>query len=110
LVLISDVNNTKKTKLLLGFKNQRKKSAKTGRLGFLRNNCAYGGRESRKPTKNQREIQGGIKPSVWVGFLRQKKDNAYTFCSNTSVMLLSPSSSSTMAGLRAGLEKTRFFI
>jgi hypothetical protein len=34
----------------LVFKNQGKKSDKTRKLGFLRNDCAYGGGESRKPT------------------------------------------------------------
>jgi hypothetical protein len=57
----------------LDFKNQVKKSAKTRKLGFLRNDCAWGGGESRKPTKNQGEIQGSRKPSVLVGFLRQNK-------------------------------------
>ncbi len=61
----------------LDFKNQGKKSAKTRKLGFLRNDCAYGGGDSRKPTKNQWEIQGSRKPSVLVGFLRQKKNCAY---------------------------------
>jgi hypothetical protein len=32
------------------------------------------GEDSRKPTKNQGEIQGSRKPSVLVGFLRQKKE------------------------------------
>jgi hypothetical protein len=57
----------------LDFKNQGKKSAKTRKLGFLRNNCAQGGGDSRRPTKNQGENQGSRKPSVLVGFLRQKK-------------------------------------
>ncbi len=61
----------------LDLKNQGKKSAKTGTLGFLRNDCAQGGGDSRKPTKNQGEIQGSRKPSVLVGFLRQKKNCAY---------------------------------
>jgi hypothetical protein len=39
-VLISDVNNSKKIKQFLGFKKPRKKSAKTRKLGFLRNDCA----------------------------------------------------------------------
>jgi hypothetical protein len=61
---------------LLGFKKPRKKSAKSRKLGFLRNDC---GGESRKPMKNQGENQGSRKPSVLVflvGFLRQKKDCA----------------------------------
>jgi hypothetical protein len=57
----------------LDLKNQGKKSAKTRKLGFLRKDCAKGGEESRKPTKIQGEIQGSRKPSVLVGFLRQKK-------------------------------------
>jgi hypothetical protein len=40
LVLILDVNNSKKTKLLLGFQKPRKKIAKTRNFGFLRNDCA----------------------------------------------------------------------
>jgi hypothetical protein len=62
---------------LLGLKNQGKKSAKTRKLGFLKNDCAWDGGDSRKPTKNQGENQGSRKPSVLVGFLRQKKDCAY---------------------------------
>jgi len=58
----------------LDLKNQGKKSAKTRKLGFLRNDCAQGGGDSRKPTKNQGENQGSRKPSVLVGFLRQKKE------------------------------------
>jgi hypothetical protein len=58
----------------LDLKNQGKKSAKTRMLGFLGNDCAWGGGDSRKPTKNQGEIQGSRKPSVLVGFLRQKKE------------------------------------
>ncbi len=58
---------------IFNLKNQGKKSAKTRKLGFLRKDCALGGGESRKPTKNQGEIQGSRKPSVLVGFLRQKK-------------------------------------
>ncbi len=57
----------------LDLKNQRKKSAKTRKLGFLKNDCAWGGEDNRKPTKNQGENQGSRKPSVLVGFLRQKK-------------------------------------
>jgi len=57
----------------LDLKNQGKKSAKTRKLGFLKNDCAWGGGDSRKPTKNQGENQGSRKPSVLVGFLRQKK-------------------------------------
>ena len=57
----------------LDLKNQGKKSAKTRKLGFLRKDCAQGGEESRKPTKTQGEIQGSRKPSVLVGFLRQRK-------------------------------------
>jgi hypothetical protein len=60
----------------LDLKNQGKKSAKTRKLGFLRKVCAKGGGDSRKPTKNQGENQGSRKPSVLVGFLRQKKDCA----------------------------------
>jgi hypothetical protein len=45
----------------LDFKNQGKKSAKTRKLSFLRNDCAWGRGESRKPTKNQGEIQGSRK-------------------------------------------------
>jgi hypothetical protein len=58
----------------LDLKNQGKKSAKTRTLGFLRNDCAKGGGDSRKPTKIQGELQGSRKPSVLVGFLRQKKE------------------------------------
>jgi hypothetical protein len=36
------------------------------------------GGDSRKPTKNQEEIQGSRKPSVLVGFLRQKKRTVHT--------------------------------
>ncbi len=57
----------------MDLKNQGKKSAKTRKLGFLKNDCAWGEGDSRKPTKNQGENQGGRKPSVLVGFLRQKK-------------------------------------
>jgi hypothetical protein len=71
--LCKHVNNSKKTKQLLGFQKPRKKSAKTRTLGFLGNHCAQGGGDSRKPTKNQGENQGSRKPSVLVGFLRQKK-------------------------------------
>jgi hypothetical protein len=74
--LFQHANNSKKTKQLLGFQKPRKKSAKTRTLGFLGNGCAYGGGDSRKPTKNQGENQGSRKPSVLVGFLRQKKDCA----------------------------------
>jgi hypothetical protein len=70
----------------LDLKNQGKKSAKTRKNGFLRNDCAYGGGESRKPTKNQGEIQGSRKPSVLVGFLRQKKDCAYILRADTKVV------------------------
>jgi hypothetical protein len=38
MILILDVNDSKKTRLLLGFKIARKKIAKTRNLGFLRNN------------------------------------------------------------------------
>ncbi len=37
----------------LDSKNQGKKSDKTRKLGFLRQDCAQGGEESRKPTKIQ---------------------------------------------------------
>jgi hypothetical protein len=57
----------------LDLKNQGKKSAKTRKLGFLKNDRAWGGGDGRKPTKNQGENQGSRKPSVLVGFLRQKK-------------------------------------
>jgi hypothetical protein len=58
----------------LDLKNQGKKPAKTRKLGFLGNDCAWGGGDSRKLTKNQGEIQGSRKPSVLVGFLRQRKE------------------------------------
>jgi hypothetical protein len=57
----------------LDLKNQGKKPAKTRKLGFLGNDCAWGGGDSRKPSKNQGEIQGSRKPSVLVGFLHQRK-------------------------------------
>jgi hypothetical protein len=57
----------------LDLKNQGKKSAKTRKLGFLRNDCAMGGGESRKPTKNQGEIQGRRKPSVFGWISAPKK-------------------------------------
>jgi hypothetical protein len=62
----------------LVFKNQGKKSVKTRKLGFLRTDYPLDERESRKPMKNQGEIQGSRKPSVLVGFLSQIKDCAYT--------------------------------
>ncbi len=53
--LISNVNNLKKTKHLLGFlkpdKNQAKKLLETQALGFLWNDCEWRGGESRKPSK-----------------------------------------------------------
>jgi hypothetical protein len=62
----------------LDLKNQGKKSAKTRKLCLLRNDCAKGGEESRKPTKIQGEIQGSIKPSVLMDFCAKQKVCAYT--------------------------------
>jgi hypothetical protein len=45
----------RKPSCCLDLKNQGKKSAKTRKLGFLKNDCAWGGGDSRKPTKNQGE-------------------------------------------------------
>ncbi len=47
--------------------------AKTRKLVFLKKDCAQGRGESRKLMKNQREIQSSRKPSVLVGFRRQKR-------------------------------------
>jgi hypothetical protein len=55
----------RKPSCCLGFKNQGIKLAKTRNLGFHRNDCAYGGGESKKPAKNQGLIQGSRKPSVY---------------------------------------------
>ncbi len=71
--MFQHITTPRKPSNCLDLKNQGKKSAKTRKLGFLRNDCAQGGEESRKPTKNQGEIQGSRKPSVSVGFLRQTK-------------------------------------
>jgi hypothetical protein len=68
-------------------KNQGKKSAKTRTLGFLGNDCAQGGGDSRKPTKNQGENQGSRKPSVLVRFLRQKKGLCITSLEGTSFII-----------------------
>jgi hypothetical protein len=66
LVLVSACKqHQKKTSSCVDFKNQGKKSAKTRKLGFLRNDCALGRAESRKPTKNQGEIQGSRKPKCF---------------------------------------------
>jgi hypothetical protein len=65
--LFLHVNNSKKTKQLLGFKKPRKKTRK---LGFLRNDCAYWVQEK---AENQGEILGSWTPSVLVGFLLQKR-------------------------------------
>ncbi len=55
----------RKSSCCLVLKYQGIKLDKTRNLGFHRNNCAYGGGESRKPAKNQGEIQGSRKPSVF---------------------------------------------
>jgi hypothetical protein len=80
LVLIAACTYTtpRKPSSCLDLKNQGKKSAKTRKLGFLKNDCAWGGGDSRIPTKNQGENQGGRKPSVLVGFLRQNKRTVHT--------------------------------
>jgi hypothetical protein len=66
------------------FKNQGKNSPKQETKVFLETTVhILGGGESRKPTKNQREIQGRLKSSVLVGFLCQKKDCEYTLCMPT---------------------------
>jgi hypothetical protein len=52
---MSDVNNSKKTKLLLGFQKPRQKSAKTRKLGFLRNDCVYIGRGRKQKTNEKQE-------------------------------------------------------
>jgi hypothetical protein len=70
LVLISDVSNSTKTKLLLGFKNQGKNPPKQETLVFLETTMQSAG-ESRKSKPKPGEIQGSRKPSVLVGFLRQ---------------------------------------
>jgi hypothetical protein len=63
LVLIAACNTTpRKPSSCLDLKNQGKKSAKTRKLGFLKKDCAWGGGDSRKPTKNQGENQGSRKP------------------------------------------------
>jgi hypothetical protein len=65
------VNNSKKPKLLLGFKTKEKNLPKQESLIFLETTVRGGG-GGRKPGKSQGEIQGSRKPSVLVGFLRQK--------------------------------------
>jgi hypothetical protein len=71
-VLISDVNNNKKTKQLLGSKNQGKKLAKTRNLCFLRNVCAQGGGESRKPTKTREKFKVAENQKFWLDFCTKK--------------------------------------
>jgi hypothetical protein len=68
--LFRHVNNSKKTKQLLGFKKPRKKIRQNKIAWFSKKWLCMGW----KPTKNQ----GSRKPSVLVGFMRQKKDCAYT--------------------------------
>jgi hypothetical protein len=105
LVLVSACNNSKKTKQLLGFKKPREKNPPKQdslELGFL---CIEWGGESRKPTKNQGEIQGGRQPSVLVGFLRQKKDCAYTLWIGRVLGMRWPAS---MSPLRLDVEMFNF--
>ncbi len=54
---------------MLGFKKPKKKIRHNKKTWFSLKRLG----ESRKPTKNQGEIQGSRKPSVLVGFLCQKK-------------------------------------
>ncbi len=107
MVLVSACNNSKKTKQLLGFKKPReKKSPKQDslELGFL---CIGLGGESRKPTKNQGEIQGSRQPSALVGFLRQKKDCAYTLWIGRVLGMRRPAS---MSPLRLKVEMFNFLL
>jgi hypothetical protein len=74
LVIISDVNNYKKTKPLLGLKNRGKNPPKQEILVFLEKTVHRLGEKAenqRKTRENQGEIQGSRKPGVLFGYLCQ---------------------------------------
>jgi hypothetical protein len=71
---LQQVKNSKKTKQLLGFQKPRKKNPpKQESLVFLETTVHRVGETAENQQKNQGENQGSRKPSVLVGFLRQKK-------------------------------------
>ncbi len=65
-------------------KTKEKNPPKQESLVFLETTVHRVGRgDSRKPTKNQGGNQGSRKPSVLVGFLRQKKRTVHTLSGRT---------------------------
>jgi hypothetical protein len=95
----------------LDLKNQGKKSAKTRKLGAWFSLHRVGG-ESRKPTKNQGEIQGSRNKVFWLDFCAINKGKIRTACAYTLWIgrVLGMRWPASMSPLRLDMEMFNFLI